>query len=100
MMNKFYKVSDNYGVKLVKLDSTLANNQYGKVPVEVIDVASSNSGGTVSVANRVLYLDTFKNENNEIEEAEYEAFRDIALGVIDSVKALHENIKTSDDLWQ
>lgn len=100
MMNKFYKVSDNYGTKLIKFNNTLGNDPYDKVPVEVIDVTSSNSGGTVSVANRVLYLDTFKNENNEIEEAEYEAFRDIALGVIDSVKALHENIKTSDDLWQ
>ena len=97
-MNKFYKVSDSYGTKLVKLDSTLGNDPYGKVPVEVIDVISSNSGGTVSVENRVLYLDTFKNENNEIEEAEYEAFKDIALGLIDSIKALNENIKTSDDL--
>ena len=100
MMNKFYKVSDNYGTKLIKFNSTLGNDPYDKVPVEVIDVTSSNSGGTVSVANRVLYLDTFKNENNEIEEAEYEAFRDIALGLIDSIKALNENIKTSDDLWQ
>ena len=97
-MNKFYKVSDSYGTKLVKLDSTLGNDLYGKVPVEVIDVASSNSKGMVSVENRVLYLDTFKNENNEIEEAEYEAFRDIALGIINSIKALNENIKTSDDL--
>jgi len=97
-MNKFYKVSDSYGTKLVKLDSTLGNGLYGKVPVEVIDVASSSSKGMVSVENRVLYLDTFKNENNEIEEAEYEAFRDIALGIIDSIKALNENIKTSDDL--
>ena len=97
-MNKFYKVSDSYGTKLVKLDCAFANDSYGKVPVEVIDVISSNSGGTVSVANRFLYLDTFKNENNEIEEAEYEAFKDIALGLIDSIKALNENIKTSDDL--
>lgn len=97
-MNKFYKVSDSYGTKLVKFDSALGNNPYGKVPVEVIDVASSNSKGIVSVENRVLYLDTFKNENNEIEEAEYEAFKDIALGLIDSIKALNENIKTSDDL--
>ena len=97
-MNKFYKVSDSYGTKLVKFDSALGNNPYGKVLVEVIDVASSNSKGIVSVENRVLYLDTFKNENNEIEEAEYEAFKDIALGLIDSIKALNENIKTSDDL--
>ena len=100
MMNKFYKVSDNYGIKLVKFNNALGNDPYGKVPVEVIDVVSSNSKGIVSVENRVLYLDTFKNENNEIEEAEYGAFRDIALGLLDSVKALHENIKTSDDLWQ
>ncbi len=99
-MNKFYKVSDNYGVKLVKFDSTFGNDPCGKVPVEVVDVASSNSKGTISVEKRVLYLDTFKNENNEIGEAEYEAFRDIALGLLDSVKALHENIKTSGDLWQ
>ena len=99
MMNKFYKVSDNYGTKLIKFNSTLGTDPYDKVPVEVIDVTSSNSGGTVSVANCFLYLDTFKNENNEIEEAEYEAFRDIALGLIDSVKALNENIKTSDDSW-
>ena len=97
-MNKFYKVSDSYGTKLVKFDNALGIDPYGKVPVEVIDVTSSNSGGTVSVAKRVLYLDTFKNENNEIEEAEYEAFKDIALGLIDSIKALNENIKTSDDL--
>lgn len=97
-MNKFYKVSDSYGTKLVKFDSAFGNDPYGKVPVEVIDVTSSNSGGTVSVAKRILYLDTFKNENNEIEEAEYEAFKDIALGLIDSIKALNENIKTSDDL--
>lgn len=97
-MNKFYKVSDSYGTKLVKFDSALGNDPYGKVPVEVIDVASSNSKGIVSVENRVLYLDTFKDENNEIEEAEYEAFKDIALGLIDSIKALNENIKTSDDL--
>lgn len=97
-MNKFYKVSDSYGTKLVKFDSAFGNDPYGKVPVEVIDVASSNSKGIVSVENRVLYLDTFKNENNEIEEAEYEAFKDIALGLIDSIKALNENIKTSDDL--
>lgn len=97
-MNKFYKVSDSYGTKLVKLDCAFANDSYGKVPVEVIDVFSSNSKGIVSVEKRVLYLDTFKNENNEIEEAEYEAFKDIALGLIDSIKALNENIKTSDDL--
>jgi len=97
-MNKFYKVSDSYGTKLVKFDCALGNDPYGKVPVEVIDVTSSNSKGMVSVENRVLYLDTFKNENNEIEEAEYEAFKDIALGLIDSIKALNENIKTSDDL--
>lgn len=99
MMNKFYKVSDNYGTKLIKFNSTLGNDPYDKVPVEVIDVASSNSKGIISVEKRVLYLDTFKNENNEIEEAEYEAFRDIALGLIDSIKALNENIKTSDDSW-
>ena len=97
-MNKFYKVLDSYGTKLVKFDSALGNDPYGKVPVEVIDVASSNSKGIVSVENRVLYLDTFKDESNEIEEAEYEAFKDIALGLIDSIKALNENIKTSDDL--
>lgn len=97
-MNKFYKVPDSYGIKLIKFDCSFGNDPYGKVPVEVIDVTSSNSGGTVSVAKRVLYLDTFKNENNEIEEAEYEAFKDIALGLIDSIKALNENIKTSDDL--
>lgn len=97
-MNKFYKVPDSYGIKLIKFDCAFGNDPYGKVPVEVIDVTSSNSGGTVSVAKRFLYLHTFKNENNEIEEAEYEAFRDIALGLIDSIKALNENIKTSDDL--
>ena len=97
-MNKFYKVSDSFDTKLVKFDCALGNGSCGKVPVEVIDVSSSNSKGFVSVGKRVLYLDTFKNENNEIEEAEYEAFRDIALGLIDSIKALNENIKTSDDL--
>lgn len=99
MMNKFYKVSDNYGTKLIKFNNALGNDPYDKVPVEVIDVASSNSGGTVSVANCFLYIDEFKKGKNEIEEAEYEAFRDIALGLIDSVKALNENIKTSDDSW-
>ena len=99
-MNKFYKVKNNYGVKLVKFDNTLGNDPYDNVPVEVIDVSSSNSGGAVSVTNCFLYLDEFKKENNEIGEAEYEAFRDIALGLIDSVKALNENIKTSDDLWR
>ena len=33
MMNKFYKVSDSYGTKLVKFDNALGNDPYGKVSV-------------------------------------------------------------------
>ena len=29
-MNKFYKVSDSYGTKLVKFDNALGNDPYGK----------------------------------------------------------------------
>jgi hypothetical protein len=32
-MNKFYKVSDSYGTKLVKFDNALGNDPYGKVSV-------------------------------------------------------------------
>lgn len=89
-MNKFYKSSNDGICKLVKVSS----DQDGNVVSEIIEVKSSESGGKLSLTNMSVSFDEFNENVKLIDEAEYEAFRDITIGIIDSIKALDENIRT------
>lgn len=89
-MNKFYKSSNDGICKLVKVSS----DQDGNVVSEIIEVKSSESGGKLSLTNMSVSFDEFNENVKLIDEAEYEAFRDITIGIIGSIKALDENIRT------
>lgn len=88
----FYKVVRDDLTVLVKRNSEITNNGYWLA--EIIEVKHTDNISLIRIKERWVDESEFS-DKVEIEEVEYNAFRDIAITNMLAIKALNINIRTS-----
>ena len=97
MINKFYKTIDNDSIKLIKYNGANKESD-GNPKAEIVEIKTSENGGSIKFRYPNLGMHQYTSNKVEMKESEYEALKDIALNIIDSVKALSKNIQTEESI--